>query len=253
MPGHPEFAAAFDAGLKGAPLPRGVTALAPAEAERRFAVYRNNVAVGLIDALAKRFPVIRRLVGDEFFAAMARHYSETQRPTSPVLLEWGNGFAAFLESFPPLADYPYMADVARIEYARGRAYHAADGTPALPDSFAGADPSRLRLHLHPSLQLLRLKHPAVSIWQMNQPGSTAQSLAHAGPETALVLRDPGFNVPVFSISPGDAAMIEQIMGGASLTVAAQLAIWTEPGFDPQPLILRLMQAGAILTPKEIAR
>jgi hypothetical protein len=68
-----------------------------------------------------------------------------------------------------------------------------------------------------------------------------------------VLRDPGFNVPVFSISPGDAAMIEQIMGGASLTVAAQLAIWTEPGFDPQPLILRLMQAGAILTPKEIAR
>lgn len=253
MPGHPEFATAFDAGLKGAPLPPGVTTLAPEEAERRFAVYRNNVAVGLIDALAKRFPVIQRLVGEEFFLAMARHYAQHHRPTSPVLLEWGAGFAGFLETFPPLADYPYMGDVARIEYARGRAYHAADGTPAPPETFLGADPSLLYLHLHPSVQVLRLRHPAVSIWRMNQPGARPESLAHAGAETALVLRDAGFNVPVFSIGAGDAAMLEQIIGGASLTAAAELASWAEPEFDPQPLILRLMQTGAILKPKETAR
>lgn len=252
MPGHPEFTTAFDASLKGAPLPFGVTATSPDEVEQRFAVYRNNVAVSLTEALAKRFPVIQRLVGDAFFGAMARVYAETHRPKSPVLLEWGNSFPKFLKGFPPLADYPYMADVALIEYARGVAFHAADARPARADSFVGANPSQLKLRLHPSLQVLRLDHPAVSIWQRNQPGAVQDKFTLAGSEIALVLRDPGFNVPVHAITEGDAAMIDHIRLGANLTAAAELAQWAEPGHDPQPLILCLMQAGAILDPKEDA-
>lgn len=252
MPGHPDFITAFAAGLKGAPLPPGVTALAPDEAAQRFAVYRNNVAVSLTEALASRFPVIRRLVGEAFFAAMARVYAETHRPKSPVLLEWGDSFPAFLAGFPPLSDYPYMADVARIEYARGLAFHAADARSASADSFVGADPSQLKLRLHPSVQVLRLDHPAVSIWARNQPGASLERMALAGPEIALVLRDPGFNVPVHVITEGDAVMIDLIRRGATLTTAAELAQWAEPGHDPQPLILRLMQSGAILDPKEDA-
>lgn len=247
---HHDFASAFDTGLKGAALPPGVTSTAPEETPRRFSVYRNNVAVSLTEALSKRFPVIRRLVGDEFFTAMARVYAEAHRPASPVLLEWGESFPAFLAAFPPLADYPYMADVARIEYARGRAYHAADGTPAMPDAFLGADPSSLHLTLHPSLQVLRLRHPAVSIWAQNQPGLSPKSMTLAGEEIALILRDRAFNVPVQAISEGDAVMLDHIRLGASLTTAAELALWSDPDHNPQPLILCLMQAGAILDPKE---
>jgi hypothetical protein len=227
-------------------------AISPTEVEQRFAVYRNNVAVSLTEALAKRFPVIQRLVGDAFFGAMARVYAETHRPKSPVLLEWGDSFAGFLAGFPPLSGYPYMADVARIEYARGQAYHAADARSARADSFVGANPSQLHLRLHPSLQVLRLDHPAVSIWQQNQPGAVQQKLTLAGSEIALVLRDPAFNVPVHAITEGDAVIIDHIRLGASLTAAAELAQWAEPGHDPQPLILRLMQSGAILDPKEDA-
>lgn len=250
MPAHPEFVAAFDAGLKGAPTPPGVTAIAPDETERRFAVYRNNVAVSLTEALAKRFPVIQRLVGEAFFAAMARVYAETHRPTSPVLLEWGGSFPAFLAGFPPLADYPYMADVARVEVARGIAFHAADATSAQAETLLGADPSRLHLCLHPSVQLLRLKYPSVSIWAQNQPGAKAEGLTLAGGEFGLVLRDRAFNVPVFAVSEGDAVMIEQIALGASLTAAAELAQWAQPDHDPAPLILRLMQTGAITDTRE---
>lgn len=252
MPGHPEFTAAFAAGLVGAPLPPGVTALAPDEAARRFAVYRNNVAFSLTEALASRFPVIQRLVGESFFSAVARVYAETHRPKSAVLLEWGDSFPAFLAGFPPLSDYPYMADVARIEYARGLAFHAADARPASADSFVGADPSQLKLRLHPSVQVLRLDHPAVSIWARNQPGASLESMTLAGPEIALVLRDAAFNVPVHAISDADAVMIDHIRLGANLTTAAELAQWAEPGHDPQPLILCLMQSGAILDPKEDA-
>lgn len=245
-----DFIEAFDAGLKGAALPAGVTARDPDEAARRFAVYRNNVAVSLAEALASRFPVIQRLVGSEFFAAMARVFAETHRPNSPVLLNWGDRFAPFLERFEPLQDYPYMADVARIEYARGQAFHAADAAPVNPARLVGAEPSKLVLRLHPSVQVLRLAYPAVSIWQQNQPDIALQSLTLSGPEIALVLREPPFDVPVSTLTPGEAVMIDHIRQGATLTAAAEMAQWSDPAFDPQPLILRLMRLGAFLDPKE---
>lgn len=244
MPAHPEFVARFEAALRGGPLPPGLRARDPAEVERRFAVYRNNVAASLSQALATRFPVIRRLVGDEFFAALAGLYARAEPPQSPVLAEWGAGFAGFLDRFPPLAAWPYMGDVARIEHARGRAFHAADAPPVDPAVLAGADPARLRLGLHPSVILLALAHPAVSIWRRNQPGAGDIPPA-AGPETALILRDRAFDVPVQALGPGDAALMAGLLAGRTLACAAQAAQAAEPAHDPQPLLVGLMRAGAI--------
>ena len=251
MPGHPEFLAAFAAGLVDGVLPQGLTAEAPEEAALRFAVYRNNVAVSLAEALRRRFPVIERLVGPDFFRAMSQIYLEGHRPTSPVLHEWGDGFPAFLAGFHPLASYPYMADVARIEIARGRAYHAADAAPIPAERLMNADPATLRLGLHPSVQVLRLDHPAVSIWAANQPGARAQSPS-PDPEIALVLRNPAFDVPVSRLSPGDAALIDALHQGRTLLQAAEAAALAEAGHDPQPILIRLMQAGAITLPKDKA-
>ncbi len=251
MPAHHDFVIAFAASLTGTALPPGTTTPVPDETGQRFAVYRNNVAASLAEALAQRFAVIRRLVGAEFFAALAGVYAATHRPTSPVLHEWGESFGTFLDSFPPLAGYPYMGDVARIEMARGRAFHAADAPPINPLRLIGADPARLVLILHPSVQLLRLATPAVTIWTHNQPGHTPGPLTLAGAETALVLRGPGFDVPVFSLHTGDAVMIEQIAAGQSLHRAAEAALWAETGHDPQPLLGRLLAAGAITDLKEI--
>lgn len=250
MPAHPEFLTAFAKGLSDGNLPQGLTAHAPDEVARRFAVYRNNVAVGLADALAARFPVIERLVGAEFFRAMAGIYSAAHRPSSPVLMEWGDSFPDFLRDFAPLAAYPYMADVARIECARTRAYHAADSDPIAPDALlrAAADPGRARLGLHASVQVLALSHPAVSIWTANQPGGVAKPVT--GPETALILRDQSFGVPVIAIGPGDAALIEAMAQGRSLLDAAQSASAAQPDHDPQSILVRLMQAGVITRAKD---
>lgn len=249
MHAHPDFIAGFDAALRGGAIPAGMVARDPAEVERRFAVYRNNVAVSLTEALATRFPVIRRLVGEAFFAAMARLYAEADRPRSPVLAEWGEGFAAFLEQFPPLAGYPYLGDVARIEHARGRAFHAADVEPVDAAMLATADPDKVRLRLHPSVALLPLAHPAVSIWARNQPGGEGLTLPR-GPETALILRDAGFQVPVRAIGPGDAVLLRSVLDGDRLAVAAAKARDVEAGHDPQSLLVSLMRAGAIVDARE---
>lgn len=237
----PDGQSAFRSALRDGTLPPGVTAAHPAETARRFAVYRNNVAVSLGQALGRRFPVIQRLVGDEFFAALARAYLAADPPRSPVLMEWGAGFAGFLAGFRPLAGWPFMADVARIEWARGLAFHAADAAPLDPAILAAADPETLRLALHPSVTVLRLDHPAVTIWAQNQPGAAPGPLP-SGPQIALILRDPSFAIPVEAITPADAALIEALQSGATLAGAAAL----DPDHDPAPRLIALMRQGAFI-------
>jgi hypothetical protein len=241
---HHETLAAFDRALTGGPLPTGITALDPSEAEQRFNVYRNNVMVSLTEALNARYPVIRRLVGDAFFGAMARVFIEHHKPTSPVLQEWGKEFAIFLDRFSPLKEYPYLGDVARIEYARGVAFHAADAEPIAASTLTSANPETLRMGLHPSVQVLKLRYAAVSIWTRNQPGFETHPIGHSG-EIALVLRDRIFDVPVAAISPAEAEMIEALRMGRPLASAAASGSLKDPMFNPQPLLVSLMQAGVL--------
>jgi len=106
MPTHAETEAAFAQGIRQGALPEGLTARAAGEVERRFAVYRNNVATGLIRALGRRFPVIERLVGADFAAAMFGEFGLRHPPESPVLLAYGEAMPGFLATFSPVAHLP---------------------------------------------------------------------------------------------------------------------------------------------------
>src|SRR5215216_4302562 len=108
-----------------APVPLPIRGATRRKAERRFVVYRNNVLAGLTSALAARFPVLQRLMGDEFFREMARVYVTVEPPRSPLMMHYGGTFAAFIDGFEPAAPIAYLGDIARLEMARGRAYHAA--------------------------------------------------------------------------------------------------------------------------------
>lgn len=220
MRAHPEFTAGFKAGILSGATPEGVTALIPEEAATRFSVYRNNVMHSLSAALARRFPVIQRLVGEEFFRAMALDFVQRHPPRNPVLIHWGDAFPGFLEAFPPVTHLPYLADVARLELARGRAYHAADATPLQPEAFAALAGGGGLLHLHPSVEVLRLSHPAATIWAANQPGADPHVRA-SGPEIALVWRRADFEVPVRHLGPPDADFIAGLRNGQSLAELAQ--------------------------------
>jgi hypothetical protein len=71
----------------------------------------------LTEALKDAFPAVHRIVGPEFFQAMARAYIVLEPPRSPILLDYGAGFPDFIGEFEPAAVLPYLADVARIERA----------------------------------------------------------------------------------------------------------------------------------------
>src|SRR5450631_1924876 len=152
------------------PIPRGISAHNAAVPARRFAVYRNNVVMSLGKALKNRFPVVEKIVGEEFFAAMSRVFVMERPPRSPLLATYGDEFAAFIAAFGPARELPYLADVARLEAARTRSYHAADATPVGADHFAALDTDAvggIRIDMHPSIEIVRSPYPIVMIWAMN--------------------------------------------------------------------------------------
>ena len=177
---------------------------------KRFGVYRNNVIAGLVSSLAARFPVVGRLVGDEFFGAMARCYVIDQPPRSPVLLLYGDTFPEFIENFVPAGSIEYLADVARLEFAKGRAYHATDASPLHRKIMAALRADRLNeiltqvavpysffamlLNLQPGRHRKSLSFPLIREKRANEWGTLkwlgvrSQESGKAGPSPSTPLR-----------------------------------------------------------------
>ena len=213
------------------PVPSCVKGAGVHRADRRFAVYRNNVAASLIEALAARFPVVKRLVGEEFFNAMAHAYVLREPPFSPLLIHYGETFPAFIEAFEAARPLPYLGDVARIELARGRAYHAADADPLPRQAFADMPKDRIaayRVLLHPSVTILASAYPALSIWEINQTGGE-RPVESWGPEAALVAR-PFLEVETRRLAAGTETFLLALQSGDTIGEALEAASAATDGF-----------------------
>ncbi|MDE5444844.1 DUF2063 domain-containing protein [Bradyrhizobium sp. CSA207] len=241
------FAAAIlDAAL---PVPQGLVGPDGESSPKRFAVYRNNVVVGLTETLKDAFPAVHRIVGTEFFQAMARTYVVIEPPPSPILLDYGAGFPDFIRHFEPAASLPYLADVARIERAWTEAYHSPEAAPLDPRAFKAVEPEQLpgiRLLLHPSVRVVRSQFPALTIWRMNVgDGVPAPVDLAAGGEDVLIAR-PEADVEVRSIPGGGLEFIRALAVGTTVLAALKAAIAVDPGFDLSANLSGLMQAGALV-------
>jgi Putative DNA-binding domain len=217
------------------PCPGGLTSWNGSDPEVRFAIYRNNVMVSLIDALADTFPVVQALVGEEFFRAMAQVFAQANPPRSRLMIYYGDSFADFVASFPPAAPVPYLADVARLEMARVRAYHAADVAPIQTEALqaALADPGQLlslRLLVHPSVQVVESPFAVVSLWAAHQGALCMTSVDPDVAQAALVFRH-GLDVDTLELSAADAQFVVALQTGHSLLDAAGAASNSDAEFD----------------------
>jgi hypothetical protein len=231
-----------------AAVPAALAGRGGRSADRRFAVYRNNVYASLINLLAGRFPATAKLVGEEFFRAMTREYVEKTPPNSAVLLRYGAEFPDFIGAFLPASSIPYLADVARLEMAWHRAYHAADVGPLSQEALVALGPcvEEVALSFHPSASLVRSPYPVITIWErtMRNDNDEPGQLPADG-EDALVLR-PDLQVAVRRLPSGGAAFIEALMAGAKMPAAAATALEQAPDFDLASNLAGLMLSGALV-------
>jgi len=225
--------------------PSGLTTWNGSDPVMRFAVYRNNVVLSLIDALADTFPVTQELVGEEFFRVMAKLFVQAQPPRSRLLAFYGDSFADFVDSFAPAASVPYLADVARLEMCRVRAYHAADVPPLDPDALgvALADPQQLltlRLVLHPSVHLIRSPFAIFSLWAAHQGALCISTVDPSVAQAALVFRN-GLDVDTLELSTEAGLFVSALQRGESLVAAADTASGGDQKFDLANAIAMLIR------------
>jgi hypothetical protein len=210
-----------------------------------LAVYRNNYRLGLIDTLNMIYPVCGQIVGEEFMTGLAREYSKRHASYSGNLHRYGAAFGDFLQGFPPAQTLPYLADVARLEWAVHRSYYAIDQSPLTAMALASVAAEQygdLHFSLCSSCHVLASPWPIASIWQGHQPGHVLAVQLDGGGETVLVQRTAG-RVGVTVLSPGMAAMLQSLQQGEALGQAAEQALQAEAGFDLQAALMRLFADG----------
>ena len=249
--GERSYASAFSRALLDPNLATPTVVAGPRAkaAVKRYNVYRNNVTVSLINALAAAFPATLRITGVDFFRAMARFYVRATPPTSPLLFDYGRDFPDFIERYEYAQSVPWLADVARVERAWLDAYHAADVQPLMPHDLAAIPSEQLVntvLKPHPATRVIRSHFSAVTIFTASRSDGPASRVEAVEPEDALLTR-PALEVEVRLLPPGGAIFLSRLITGEALGAAASAAFSESPSFDLPANIRGLLEAGAFTT------
>jgi hypothetical protein len=241
-----DFQQAFAAALFG----NNASSIADLSAQPGFAVYRNTVMKGCIDALQANYPAVARLVGEAWFRAAAARYAANHPPRHPSLLDYGDDFAAFLSDFAPAAELPYLADVARVERAWTEAHAAADAAPLAPAALAALDAARLdgvSLRLHPATRWhCSERHPIHALWTANRHPVDAVEPPQWCAEGVLMTR-PFDAVRTTQLSRGGCVFLEACAAHDTVAAAGVAALTAAPALDLAGLIAQLLRAGAFTT------
>ncbi|GGH22394.1 Putative DNA-binding domain-containing protein [Cribrihabitans marinus] len=225
-------------------VPGGLSDGAARPAGRRFNVYRNNVAVSLTEAMKEAFPVITRMLGTANMEGLAGLYLRAHPPSSPLMMHYGEHFPELLARTEQLSHLGYLPDVARLELALRRSYHAADAAPIDPQALA-LDPDRLlalRPTLAPAAQLVRSRWPIHALWLYNTRDGAPKP--EPGAQDVLILR-PEFDPEPHLLPPGGAALVQALQGGRTLGEAFYAATQEDPEHDLGASLTLLLAGGAI--------
>lgn len=235
----------------GRPVPEGLFDANNHPAGCRFDVYRNNVAVSLTEAMHNAFPVIAKLLGKENMDGLSGIYLRAHPPKSPLMMFYGEDFPEFLARMEQLSHLGYLPDVARLELALRRSYHAADAPALPPEKLGDLPPEALMaatVTLAPALHLLRSQWPVFDIWRYNTQDDAPKPEAVA--QDVVIVRLEFDPIPHL-LPPGGADLIAALAEGCSLGEAHDAALAANPDFDLSALLALLLQGGALtqLNPK----
>lgn len=247
MPELLDFQDAFVAALAGQ-----ASALSPwldETAHPGLSVYRNTIAKGCADALAANFPTVQSMVGEDWFRAAAALFAREAPPASAALLDYGEGFPAWLERFPPAQDLPYLAGVAHLDRLWVEALFAAEAPALSAQTLAALAPEVLAetpLALHPSVRFAAFEAGLPSLWRAAREGAGELALSDM-PETLLLVRR-GESVTSRVVGVAETAFLRACRQGLPAGEAARAAASADPDTAFAPLFAALIADGVFVGP-----
>jgi uncharacterized protein (UPF0276 family) len=201
--------------------------------QHRFALYRGNLTATWDKTLSSAYPVLRMLVGEEFFTGLSREYGMAHPSENGDLNLFGAGFADFLAAFPHVADYPYLPDMARLEWALHRAHYAADADGVAAARFAALDPEAFEqacLRLHPACALLASEWAIAPLWRAHQPGHEDGFPADMHRSSWCVVARPGWKTALLELDEAAHAALTVLAAGGSVGAALDAAFELDEAF-----------------------
>jgi hypothetical protein len=143
-----------------------------AGAPPRLSIYRNAYRSRLVAALRANFPVLHRVLGDDAFADLALAFLAEHPSRDPSIRWFGHALPDWLEAriaeADPRVPHASLADLARMEWAVGTSFDAADAAPLRVDDLAALAPEDwpdLRFAAHPALRLVPLRWSVEPLWR----------------------------------------------------------------------------------------
>jgi hypothetical protein len=207
-----------------------------------------GIGAFLIRALAARYTVVRRLIGDDSFLDVARRFIAIQPPRLPIVQRFGEAFSQYLRSLGKAASFEYFDDIAELGAARARAHHSADARPLDAQAFSLPSTSCFNecgLILHPSIALVVSRFPIVTIWRANQTDTAGGILDQWRPEAALIVRS-FLGVDVLLLPAGGHVFMNALLSGWTIGAAAALARGDDPDFDLDANLTTLAEANIVV-------
>jgi hypothetical protein len=209
--------------------------VATIDAHARIAIYRNNLREGFRKALVLEFPVLERLVGEDYFRQLALSFQAEQPSRAGDLYPIGEPFEHFLRLRFQDTQFAYLSDVAALEWAYQQSLVAADAPPFDVATLREIPPEaygRLRFTLHPACGLVRSSYPVVRIWAMNQPDATGDGVVDLSSGADFVLlRRAAEGVEMRRITAADFAILDAFSKGAVLADGLETAYSIDPDFN----------------------
>lgn len=193
---------------------------------RGLAAYRANAGALAERALQAAAPTVAAMLGEADFARLARDLWAADPPTRGDVADWGAALPAFIEAQPDLAEWPWLADAARLDRARHDAERAADAEldAASLALLAEVDPAALVLEPMPGLAVLRSDWPIATLYAAHHDegpdpfAPVREALAERRGESVCVTR-AGWRVQVHRVCADEAAFMRTLFAGATLAEA----------------------------------
>jgi hypothetical protein len=202
-----------------------------------LSVYRNGFLKTCTDGLIANYPVVRAIVGEDYFHSLARAYVDQYPPTRGTLVGYGERLADFIRQLEKEHGLDYLADAAAIDAAWLESYFADEGLPLAPADMEhmdtkGTDVTAVRVHLTPHVQLVRIENGIVDTWaRLRDQGELTEGVALTkGAQLAMLWRLDG-RVHIKALDDAESAFISTLADVATLGDAAARAYAVDASFD----------------------
>ena len=211
----------------------------PVSPAANLKIYRNNIYANFRNHLKEVFPLIIKLVGEDFFDMAAIEYINRYPSRSGNLHDVGAYFSDFIAEFTPAKDYIYLSEVAKFEWACHSLYFAADASAFdvhKLQNFNVDEYDQLHFAINPACVLMRFEFPLLKIIDLcDHPSNDSINLDEGGVYLQIIRRN--YEIKLVELSDADDAFLTALLDNQSLHEAHESALLFDPNYPLQEKLM----------------